>query len=286
MACGIYKITNLINGKSYIGQSKNITTRWRRHRTSAYNKNDCSYEYPLYRAIRKYGLENFSFEILEECLVKELDEKERFYIEKFNSFEEGYNQNKGGLTGNHSKLSEENLKEIIFLLQTTDLTNVQIGERFNVSENTVCGINTGYFWKNDSLRYPIREKVKIEKSSKKISNIPDKNELFALLTELQNFSAVARIFEVSDNAVRKWCVKYDLPTHTSDYKTKKIKNKPQNDKKSVKMIDLKTNEVIKIFPTIADAERYLTGNSTGGSHIGQVCKGERRSALGYNWEFI
>lgn len=58
---GIYKIQNLINGKIYIGQSKNIEKRWLRHKTTAFNKNDHSYNLPLYRAIRKYGLENFSF---------------------------------------------------------------------------------------------------------------------------------------------------------------------------------------------------------------------------------
>lgn len=50
---GIYKITNKINGKCYIGQSKNIEERWRHHRTS-------KLKYPLYLAFQKYGLENFS----------------------------------------------------------------------------------------------------------------------------------------------------------------------------------------------------------------------------------
>ena len=60
MACGIYKIENQVNQKVYIGQSTNITTRWRRHRSEASNLNN---SYPLYCAMRKYGLDNFSFEI-------------------------------------------------------------------------------------------------------------------------------------------------------------------------------------------------------------------------------
>lgn len=92
--CGIYKITNLINGKVYIGQSQNIKKRWAVHR-SDYLKD--GKDYALYRAFRKYGIENFSFEIIEECSKNELDVKEKFYIAKYNSFFcDGYNMTLGG----------------------------------------------------------------------------------------------------------------------------------------------------------------------------------------------
>lgn len=76
MICGIYRIKNLINEKSYVGQSTNIEKRWNKEKTSAFNKNYASYDYPLSRAFRKYGIENFSFEVIEECSKEELDEKE------------------------------------------------------------------------------------------------------------------------------------------------------------------------------------------------------------------
>ena len=59
MSTGIYKITNLLNGKCYIGQSINIQKRWTNHKTSYKNPNKDCYNYPLYKAFRKYGLENF-----------------------------------------------------------------------------------------------------------------------------------------------------------------------------------------------------------------------------------
>ena len=83
---GIYKIENLITNKIYIGQSTSIERRWKDHKNTAFNENDKSYNYPLYKAIRKYGVDNFSFEVLEECEIEELNEKEKFYISKFNSF--------------------------------------------------------------------------------------------------------------------------------------------------------------------------------------------------------
>ena len=77
---GIYKITNLINKKCYIGQSRDIQKRWNSHKTRPFNEKDEDYNKILYKAIRKYGLENFSFEVLEECKAEQLNEKENYWI--------------------------------------------------------------------------------------------------------------------------------------------------------------------------------------------------------------
>lgn len=92
--CGIYKITNKNNKLCYIGQSKKIRERWREHMkcglgidTPAANK--------LYQAMIKEGIDNFTFELLEECPSQLLDEKETFYISLYNSYDYGYNNNRG-----------------------------------------------------------------------------------------------------------------------------------------------------------------------------------------------
>ena len=82
---GIYKITNLVNGKIYIGQSINIDKRIKEHFWKASNEKDISYNSALHLAIRKYGKENFQWEILEECKVDNIDEREKFYIKEYNS---------------------------------------------------------------------------------------------------------------------------------------------------------------------------------------------------------
>lgn len=92
--CGIYKITNKKNKMCYIGQAKKIRERWREHMkcglgidTPANNK--------LYQAMKKEGIDNFTFEILEECSPLLLNEKEAFYINLYDSYHFGYNSNSG-----------------------------------------------------------------------------------------------------------------------------------------------------------------------------------------------
>lgn len=101
MAIGIYKITNQINNKSYIGQSKDITRRFRQHHTQPFNINALTYDTIFYRAIRKYGLENFSFEILEQCLEEQLNDREKYWIKYYHTcikdqLANGYNMTYGG----------------------------------------------------------------------------------------------------------------------------------------------------------------------------------------------
>lgn len=93
----IYKITNKINGKCYIGQtSKFYKKRWNEHKNTAFNKSKISYNYPLYKAFRKYGVSNFEFKVIEKCEIQNLNKREMYWISYFDSYNKGYNQNLGG----------------------------------------------------------------------------------------------------------------------------------------------------------------------------------------------
>lgn len=91
MSCGIYKITNILTGEMYIGASKDLKKRLWAHRNKYSN---------IKEIIEKYGVENFTFEVIEECLEEELSEKEEEYIELYDSRNKGYNISKGGERGN------------------------------------------------------------------------------------------------------------------------------------------------------------------------------------------
>jgi group I intron endonuclease len=90
----IYKITNDINQKIYIGQTRcSLEDRWRGHRHDAFIEEKTA---KLQRAIRKYGLEHFTLEMIEECSNDMLNEREEYWIEYYNSYYSGYNSSRGG----------------------------------------------------------------------------------------------------------------------------------------------------------------------------------------------
>ena len=91
---GIYKITYVPTGECYIGQAVDVNKRWQEH-----CKCGCGIDTPasnkLYQAMQKYGIWNFSFELLDSCKKEELNEKEATYIKLFNSVNAGYNTSSG-----------------------------------------------------------------------------------------------------------------------------------------------------------------------------------------------
>ena len=106
---GIYKITNHVTGKSYIGQSEDIEYRFKEHK---WHK-----QLSIGHDIDVYGEENFSFEVLEECSVDKLDEKEDYYILKYDTRNNGYNIKRGGQhnigeSNSNAKLTEEDVYNI------------------------------------------------------------------------------------------------------------------------------------------------------------------------------
>lgn len=98
---GVYRIFNLRNGKSYIGQSRDLRHRYNEHvNLLRKGKDGCSI---LNKAWAKYGEENFGYEVLCYCSEEELDDKERFFIAEYDSLKNGYNctEGGGGISGYH-----------------------------------------------------------------------------------------------------------------------------------------------------------------------------------------
>lgn len=91
---GIYKITNQKTNQHYIGQSVDIATRWKDHIKCGLGI-DTPVQNKLYQAMNKDGITNFTFELLEKCDKTQLNEKEKFYIDLYQSYEFGYNSTKG-----------------------------------------------------------------------------------------------------------------------------------------------------------------------------------------------
>ena len=94
--CGIYIIKNNLNNLAYVGQSVDIKTRWQAHLQAAKNIKNQSANTKIHKAMRKLGIENFYYEILEECNYELLDEREIYWIKYFNTYPNQYNMTPGG----------------------------------------------------------------------------------------------------------------------------------------------------------------------------------------------
>jgi group I intron endonuclease len=104
----IYKITNKINGKVYVGQT--IGSIYSRFKSHTYKSSKCT---KLYNSIKKYGKENFKIEIIEKCnSMKELNKREEYWISKLNTIEDGYNLQSGGNNRIPCKETREKLSKI------------------------------------------------------------------------------------------------------------------------------------------------------------------------------
>ena len=91
----IYKITNTKTEQAYIGQSVDIAARFKQHIKCGLGI-DASSTNKLYNAMQNYGVWNFTFEVIEKCTKTELNNKEKFWIEMFQTDKFGYNVTKGG----------------------------------------------------------------------------------------------------------------------------------------------------------------------------------------------
>lgn len=157
---GIYKITNIINNKVYIGKSTNIERRWKEH--IRHSKDEFTKEKPpIHKAINKYGLESFIFEIVEECEVDFLNEREMFYIKFYNSRnkKKGYNITEGGdggpvMFGNSNPRSVIREEDVIYIrecykkgMYKIDCYNT-LNSRMPLNFNTFNSIWFGKSYKN------------------------------------------------------------------------------------------------------------------------------------------
>ena len=152
--CGIYAITNIKNNNIYIGKSIDIFQRWEQHLDGARLK---KYNYDFYKDLIE--ISSFTFQILEICEENQLQEKEQFYIDKYNSLSNGYNQVKAiDITKQESLMLQKNILKAINLLENTNLFYKDIAEQTNLSINTIYNINIcKSYTKYHNYKHNIRE---------------------------------------------------------------------------------------------------------------------------------
>lgn len=237
MTTGIYKIENLVNKKVYIGQSVHIERRWQEHCMP-------SAKSIIANAIKKYGRENFTFQILEQCDTDKLNERETYYIRLYDSLApNGYNieEKQDGNSCFYIKYTKDTFLQIVEDLLHAQLSIKEIADKYNLDLSFVYRLNRGEIHHLADLTYPLR-KVGMEKKenycidcgekigvdakrcphcaafAQRICIRPTREELKNLIRNF-SFCELGRRYSVSDNAIKKWCIGYGLPS-----KRKEIKN--------------------------------------------------------------
>lgn len=136
----IYKITNLINSKVYIGQTRqSLKDRWYKHCQKQYDK--YHFNMPIKQAIFKYGKDNFKIELIEECSIELLNEREIYWIQYYDSYNKGYNCTKGGqnCATKPFKLSEQQQIDLINE-KIKGASSSQLAAKYKIDKTTVKNI--------------------------------------------------------------------------------------------------------------------------------------------------
>jgi group I intron endonuclease len=270
----IYKATNKINNKVYIGQTTLTLEERKKYHKSAYKTHD----YYFYRAIRKYGWDNFEWEVLDESAKTEdeLDYLEEYYISLYDSFdnkEKGYNTQSGGhrfrVTEEIKKQRSERVKGDKNPMYKSKL---HVGEKFTDEHKKKI---------SDALKGKPHETTKGENnpSAKKVINITT-GKIYGCIKDAnidlnlpENSDAIVRSIKRGDFAFN---CKFDFYNENKIYN---IGEKGIKGNKSHKMI---IDESGNIYKSIAEA-----ANSFGCSRVvvRKVCNKEKESYKGKIWKY-
>ena len=250
----IYLITNKINGKQYVGQTlcNDINERWKKHKQTDKH----SLGNYIYNAYKKYGIENFKFQIICICFDEDCNKYEKEYITKFKSiYPNGYNLKEGGKNSHHHP---DTIKKLSDKLKGRKLSKEQI-EKMRISM-------TGKKHSEETKK-KISEKTKIYRNNENIKKIYSEKFKGKKMSE----DVKKRMYE-------------NMSEENRINKNKNLLKGSQKMKKQVKQYTI-DNILIKTFDSIAEASKET------GSHyntISKVCNNKKgyKTAGGFIWKFI
>ena len=277
----------------------------------------------LYSAFNKYGIDKFIFSILEECTKEESIQKEKEYIQKYDSYKNGYNETLGGEDGEVSSLYDSRY-EIINLLKDETKSMKYIAEKYNVTIALICMVNKGKRCYIEGEKYPIRKPKEKKKAycidcGKEIgyrakrckscntklikmleSKKPTSEELIneILKTSIKDTS---KKYGVAIKTIKKWLKSYNEPCAIKDIyakyaperliKPKKEKYKYSAGYDETKKVKMWNDTICHTFSNVDMCAKYI--NKTIDSDIEdikygirRVIRGKRQTYHGYSFCYL
>lgn len=292
--CGIYKITNDINGKFYIGQAEDIYHRFRTHFWAHGEHHNSAID----AAIHKYGLDNFTLEILEECPKEQLNEREIYWGEDYYQGQcyapDGYNI---ALLGGNQKSVENCIQVSQYTLEgdliQTFISYAAAARAMNTSPMAIRqaairhGTSCKYQWANGNAPkiMPYRRKTTGYK-------VQAYNKQHEIELEFETQTEAAKYFDISPTAIMYYlnhksgyvcCKGYYLAREGEEpeIRARKKNVQPDNGRK-IYQYDLNTHQLLNCFITIKAAAESLKCDTKG---LRNAAHGTQNQSQGFIWSY-
>ena len=275
----IYKIINKINNKVYIGQTtRTIDIRWKQHLNNI-NHVDTH----LYRAMKNYGPENFSIEKIEE--TENLDEREIYWIQYYDSFNNGYNMTLGGkgfgrqIDYNKIITLWNNGMSINDISKKTGYANQHISNALrtmNIDEASI---------KKQGLQVTIKKRSIPVYQFDLTGKFIQRYDSVTIAGEINNISKIHINECCKKIAISAGGYLWSYSDHIDEdiiLKKQNIKQGGNLKKRAVNQYD-KQGNYLNTFISIADAAKSVGGSP---ANITNVCKGKTKTAYGYKWSYV
>lgn len=286
----IYKVTDITNGKVYIGKTSNFNKRKLEH-INCYKKEDCLF----HRAINKHGVENFKWEIIDSTIgIENSNKLEKKYIKEYNSYKpNGYNMTKGGDGG-----SMWNARPVVCLTlsgnfvkrydsageaELDGFNNVNV--LLNCKGKLLTCKNHMFMFEDEYLKKGAKKYQKPESSSKKSIIQCDLNgnyiKKFESIIEASrdtgaNRTTISGVLSRNYKSANGFIFVYE-----KDFPIKNIDSyKKEKKGRKIAQLNPKTNEIINTFERVSDAGKELGVNY---KTIHKVLNLPNRTAYGYKW---
>lgn len=281
----IYKATSATTGKVYIGQSsQTLQERINQHNSHALNH---QYNYHFHNAIKKYGVDDFTYEIIEDGIktIEELNQREKFWIAEYDSYYEGYNSTLGG-DGRQTRDDELILKLFNDGKDTEEICKITGYHRTTVYKSCKLNNLTEELQRRKGQITRERCSQKVEQYTLEGKYIKTWNSatecgkafgsqglISALCRQRESIlSAYGFLFKYAEDSrdISEWVIRL---------KNKKNTGKP---KKAIRQLDLSGNE-INIYESASAAAKAL-----GKKDKSNICAAARskKKAYGYYWEYL
>lgn len=297
----IYKITNNKNNKIYVGQtSTSLDNRWKRHLKIALDINNKIYSDDgmiIYRAMRKYGVENFSISVIEDDIKtkKELNERESYWIDKYNCIRpNGYNIRKGGDDCGSKSVykidakTNQIIEQYISASEAAEKNNIDLSGLTKACRGETSGAGLFKWCYVENYNKEKINNVKFIKRKAPVYQLEfgTKN----ILKEYDSISAAAKEIGIDPSSINRvvnnlrkncisaggfgWCFiedfeKYEIPKITRGNR--------------IYQLDKDTLEILNEYENANKASQAIKGNNSGASLIRKASKDITKTAYGYKW---